>query len=978
MSGVYAVPQGAAFADALAMGVAGACGDDPLAFASVTILLPNRRAIRAVADAFLRRRDGRPMLLPTMRPVGDIDEDDPELLADDGAGMAAEAELPPPIAAPRRLALLARMILKLPEAHASTDQALALAGELARLLDQAHTERCEFARLAALAPAEYARHWQVTLEFLRIVTESWPKVLEEEGAIDPAKRRDLLLQRLAARWRADPPQGRVLIAGSTGSVKATADLMQVVAQLPAGAVILPGFDRAAIAADGDAIRADPAHPQHAMALLLRKLDMAPEDVRDWPEGIAPPRPARAALLSAAMRPAEASDAWRGLPPATDAAIDGVWRVDCPSPREEAAAIALMLRETLETPGRTAALVTPDRALARRVAVELKRWGVEIDDSAGIDLLETPPGVFLRLVAHMMAERAAPVPLLACFKHPLAQGGLTRDEFRGLTRRLELKTLRGPRPSPDLGGILRALSDTGDDTLAAWVKDIDRRAQPLAVLLDADRASLAALIRAHWNFAAWLATGPDGVSALRLGGAGEALARALDELVSAVADFPPIRGGEYPAVFAHLLAGRVVRPQRGQHPRLAIWGPLEARLQQADRVVLGGLNEGTWPAEPADDPWMSRPMRRDLGLPALERRIGLAAHDFAEGFLAPEVILTRATRVEGTPTVPSRWLLRLETVLRAGDKERALPSGPWLGWQQALDHPERVTPAARPAPCPPVAVRPRRLSVTRIETWMRDPYAIYAEFVLGLKALPELDADPGAAERGQIIHEVLEEFVRAFPRALPEDALARLLAIGRRAFASVSSLGPGIEAFWWPRFERVAHWFVERERERRPVIAESQVERRGRLQIDAPAGPFLLTAKADRIDREKSGGLIVIDYKTGQPPGKTDIELGFAPQLPLEAAIAAAGGFDGIGAAPVARLEVWRLTGGAVAGQIKAIDGDPTLLARNALKGLQRLVRRYDDPRTPYESVPRAAFAPRFSDYAHLARVQEWTVAEDEP
>jgi ATP-dependent helicase/nuclease subunit B len=975
--GVLAVPAGAGFADALARGVAAACGGDPRAMGTVTILLPTRRAVRAVADAFLRQREGRAMLLPALRPIGDVDEADPDLLAEGAADFAEAAELPPAMPEPRRLALLARMILALPDAARSADQAFALAGALARLLDQAHTERCDFARLAALAPAEYAQHWQKTLDFLAIVTEHWPQVLADEGMIDPAQRRDQLLRRLAQRWRAHPPTDRVIVAGSTGSVLATAELIEVVAGLPQGAVVLPGFDRAAIAADGDAICEDPAHPQHAMARLLRRLGLAPEDVRDWPDGVAAPRPARAALLSAAMRPAEATDRWRALPPAAEDGIAGVWRVDCPGPREEAAAIALMLRETLETPGRTAALVTPDRGLARRVALELRRWGVEIDDSAGIDLLETPPGVFLRLVAQMMAERAAPVPLLACFKHPLAQGGRPRAAFRERTRRLEIAALRGPRPAPGFAGIARTLRSEGAATLAAWIDAIDRRAEPFARLLDAEAAPLAALVEAHWRFAEWLATDAEGVGALRLGDAGEALAQAMDELAAAVADFPPVRGAEYPAAFARLLAGHVVRPRRGQHPRLAIWGPLEARLQRVDRVVLGGLNEGTWPAEPADDPWMSRPMRRAFGLPAAERRIGLAAHDFAEGFLAEEVILTRATRVDGTPTVPSRWLLRLETVLRAGGQARALPAGPWLAWQQALDRPPRVMPAPRPAPRPPVAARPRRLSVTSIETWMRDPYAIYARFVLGLRPLDAIDADPGAAHRGALIHKALERFLRECPGPLPEDALARLLAIGRQVFGEFVNLRPGIEAFWWPRFARAAEWFVARERERRPRLAESQAEIAGELAFEAPGGCFVLTAKADRIDRLKEGGLVVIDYKTGLLPSRTDIELGFACQLPLEAAIAAAGGFRGVPAGPVARLEMWRLTGGVEPGQVKPIADDAGALAARALAGLRRLVARYDDPRTPYESIPRASFAPRYSDYYHLARVQEWSVAEDE-
>lgn len=978
---VFTVPPGASFVDALVAGVMHECAD-PLALGDITLLLPNRRAVRAVTDAFLRHRDGAATLLPRLRPIGDVDQDDPDLLGNEVAAEAEEAELPPSIAEPRRLALLARLIMARPDQKVSADQALLLGRELARLLDQAHTERCDFAGLAELAPAEFAQHWQVTLEFLKIVTEHWPRVLEQEGRLDPAHRRDLLMTRLAERWRASPPHGRVLIAGSTGSVRATADLMEVVASLPQGAVILPGLDRAALALDAPAILADPTHPQHGMARLLAKLEVAAADVRDWPAEAPHPRPARARLLSAALRPAEATDAWRDLPPFDDAAIAGVWRRDCPSPREEAAAIALMLRETLEEPGKTAALVTPDRALARRVAVELKRWDIAIDDSAGLALADTPPGVFLRLVADMIAEQAAPVPLLACLKHPLSRGGMAREDFRTLTRRLEVAALRGPRPAPGLAGVVAvARAAKAGSAIIAWLRAIEAEARRFAELMAAPKAPLAELIAAHWSFASYLATDADGISGLRLGEAGEALATVLDEIDDAAVDFPAIAGADYPALFAELLRGRVVRPRRGQHPRLAIWGLLEARLQQADRLILGGLNEGVWPGEPPIDPWMSRPMRQRFGLPAPERRVGLSAHDFAQGFLAPEVILTRATRVEGTPTVPSRWLLRLDAVLQAGsEQKRTLPAGHWLEWQELLDRPERIAPLAPPEPRPPVAARPRRLSVTRIETWMRDPYSIYARYVLDLQPLDPIDALPGAADRGTLIHDALDQFLRACPGPLADDALERLLAIGRDVFGPMAAR-PGVQAFWWPRFQRAAAWLIDRERSRRLSLKESFPEVEGQLELPGPAGTFRLTAKADRIDRmEPDGALVIIDYKTGAAPQPTHVNLGFAPQLPLEAAIAANGGFRGILAGPIQSLEIWRLGGGAVPGEIKPIKpikGDVEAMWRAALAGVKGLIERFDDPATPYVSVPRPAFAPRFSDYEHLARVQEWSVIGDE-
>jgi ATP-dependent helicase/nuclease subunit B len=368
------------------------------------------------------------------------------------------------------------------------------------------------------------------------------------------------------------------------------------------------------------------------------------------------------------------------------------------------------------------------------------------------------------------------------------------------------------------------------------------------------------------------------------------------------------------------------------------------------------------------------MRRDFGLPAPERRIGLAAHDFAQAFAAPELYLTRATRVEGTPTVPSRWLLRIEALLGVlGLKEALFEAGPdWAAWAEALDRPARQVEMAPPEPRPPLAARPRKLSVTRIETWMRDPYGLYARHVLGLKALDPIDADPGAAERGILIHRALERYLAAYPEDLPEDPVAALVAEGEAAFEAVRAK-PGVWTFWWPRFLRIAHWFAEAERRHRAGTRRAWAERRGELTLQGPAGPFVLTATADRVDQWRDGRLGILDYKTGGIPRQKEIELGFAPQLTLEAAIAAAGGFGPeVPKAPVGELAFWRLTGGSPPGEIVTVKGDPAALAAEAQRGLERLVALFDDETTAYHALPRPDWAPRFNDYAHLARVAEWS------
>ncbi|MBM3566120.1 MAG: double-strand break repair protein AddB [Alphaproteobacteria bacterium] len=859
------------------------------------------------------------------------------------------------------------MVRAEPARHAAADQAVGLARELARLLDHVRTERLDFAALEKLVPEEFAEHWQRTLRFLKIVTDAWPRALEEEGRLDAADRRNRLLAARAEAWRKNPPPGPVIAAGTTGTVPATADLLETVLALPGGAVVLPGLDRELDDAAWDAL--EPSHPQFGMARLLKRLNLQRGDVPDWDApGVDYPPPHRTRLLAAALRPAKAGPHPK---PVHAAALDGVTRIDCPTPHEEAGAIALILRQTLEDEDRTAALITPDRTLARRVAAEMRRFGVEVDDSAGCPLDQTPPGAFLRLLARAAAEDFVPVPLLALLKHPLAGGGLAAGEFRTRVRALELAALRGPRPASGLKGLAAAAA--GDARAREVVAILERALGRFAELARRGNISLAELATAHIAAAESLAAD------LWAGEAGEAAAAFAAELIEAADAIGAIEGGAYPAVLESLMAGRAVHPRYGLHPRVHIWGLLEARLQRADVMVLGGLNEGAWPPDAEASPWMSRPMMTRFGLPSPERRIGLAAHDFVQAFAAPVVYATRSERVEGAPTVPSRWLLKIENLARGLACAPFVGNLDWPHWQALLDAPAAVAKIKAPAPTPPVAARPKQLSVTQIEAWMRDPYAIYARHILRLRALDPLDAQPDAANYGTFIHAALDAFVNECPppAPLPGDALDRLLACGQRAFAQ-SLDRPGVWAFWWPRFERIARWFVavEAERRARDRIAVSVTETEGRLTIPGPAGDFALTAKADRIDRDAAGRLILVDYKTGTPPSEKEIIAGFAPQLPLEAMIAEAGGFARPGAGEVARLEHWKLGGGDEPGTIKPVKADAGDLIAKAREGLANLISVYADPNTPYPARPRPEQAPRYSDYEHLARVKEWAAGED--
>jgi ATP-dependent helicase/nuclease subunit B len=973
---VFNIPAGVAFADALARGLLARTAGDPLALARMTLLLPTRRAARAVSEAFLRVAEGDALLLPRMFALADLDEE---------AGITASAALPPAIARLDRLLQLARLVASAGDRFAATpEQALKLAQSLADLIDEVQTEGVDFAKLSELAPEEFAHHWQDTLQFLRIVTEVWPAILTGGGLVDPVRRRISALEARRETWTRNPPADPVIAAGFVNADPALSDLIAAIARLPQGIIVLPGLDLDLDNEGWEAIEA--THPQFGPKALIARIGIDRDQIRPWP-GVNPAdaesRTSRARLLAESLRPAETTERWRTMARPPGNALDGLTLLECETAGEEAEAIALAMRQTLEIPGRTAALVTPDRGLARRVAAALRRWGVEVDDSAGRPLAETPVGVFLELVIQAAVADFAPRPLLALLKHPLAACGLEPEALRRLARSLERAALRGPRPAPGLEGLASALRrieprafDGGPaekDELLGWIADLARRVEPLTEIVAAKGGRLADLVLAHGEAAEALAETTREAGPFRLwrGQDGEAAADLLARLAGpASASFPELAAEAYPAALGLLMRSVAIRPLYGAHPRLSIWGLIEARLQQADLTILSGLNEGVWPPLPGDEPWMSRPMRTKFGLPPLEARIGLAAQDFLLAASGPDVLLTRAKRAEGAPTVRARFLSRLETMLGAfGLSIPRADAAAFAAWAEAIDRPQAIQPCRPPLPRPPLRARPRKLSVTAVETWMRNPYALYARHILKLNPLDPIDADPGAAERGNFIHEALHRFISEAGADLDERDL---LAAGRAVFGDAIA-HPSVGAFWWPRFERIARWFLTAfERPRRLAgIMPLATEVAGSLELAGPGGPFTLTAKADRIDRLSDGRLAILDYKTGRVPKADEVSWGLAPQLPLEAAIAEFGGFAGVPRSEIAELTFLKLTGGNPPGEIfSVLDGidmhDEVLAARD---GLLRLIALFDNPATPYPAKPRPEFA-RGSDYDHLARIGE--------
>lgn len=990
---LYNIPAGVPFADALAGELLKRDSGDHLALARVRIFLPTRRACRTLRDSFLRLSAGKPLLLPSIQPLGDIDEEELVIHVGDTDGAGLIEDIPPPLSPLRRQIMLVKLIMAADHFQAGPEQAVAIAGALAQLMDHIYTEGLDFSALPNLVEEEeLAAHWQVSVKFLEILSKSWPRILEEQGLIDAADRRIRLIEVLSHYWQKQPPQTPVIAAGTTGSIPATARLLKVIAGLPQGMVILPGLDQDMDEKSWECL--DDNHPQATLAHLLNNLGVTRDQVKIWDGGTqpagnipqtlaAPDLAMRRRLAGEMMRPAQTSAAWQyiaGTLTGTDKdkgaleeTLKDIHYYECETAQEEALTIACAFRETLEAGGHTAALVTPDRALARRVAMACRRWGITLDDSGGQCLNETGAGCYLRLVLDCLISGLKPGTLMALLKHQLSRAK------PNLCICLEKDYLRGPPPRGGFEGLYDHLQKLeAAENVVEFIHGLEKAFSPLTALCDNQYHDFRDFLHAHIEAAEKLGA----ADKLWRGEAGEKAAEFLATLNEHADLMPRMRASDYRAVLEEMMAAVTVRPAYGAHPRLFILGQLEARMMQADLVILAGLNEGVWPPEPAADPWMSRPMRKKFGLPSPERSIGLSAHDFVQGFCNKRVILTRARRREGAPTVPARWLQRLQTVLTAlGRDLSSIQQGPHLSYARQLEKlQEKPRPYERPKPCPPVDKRPSGLSVTAIERWMRDPYSIYARYVLGLRKLPDLEEQADAAQRGTVLHDILAAFIRQHQERLPEDAEGELLALGREMLAE-NITEPALWSFWWPRFCRLARWFIDHERTWRGQAAPRILEQEGKAALTLPGGgTFTLFARADRIDRMLDGSAAVIDYKTGAPPKMTDVKYGFAPQLALEGVIVQEGGFADFQSDHIGYLGFWQMTGGPVPGEDKAVTKtDLDELCAQAREGVIALAALYEDERTPYYSLPRPDMAPpaHWQDYEHLARVQEWAALDEQ-
>ncbi|WP_375427525.1 double-strand break repair protein AddB [uncultured Sphingomonas sp.] len=1026
---VYTIPDHRAFSDALVAGLMRRFGGEPMAVARGIVLLPNNRSVRAITDAFVRASGGA-LLLPRLVALGDPD-------LGEGVGAAldpVEAEpIPPAVPPMRRRMMLARLIAEERAAAGAaieTGEAVRLAGELARTLDQLIVEEVDPKRLYTidLAP-ELSEHWQRSLQLFETILDRWPDELEAMGMIDAADRRARVIDRLAERWREEPPVGFVCAAGVTDSAPAVARLLRSVAGMRRGLVVMAGVDMRVPDDEWDALgphapgpdggrakRSIETHPQFHLKFLLDRMGVARAEVRRWRDGSDHDASvARGRAITSALAPAEATGKWSALR-SEDRRLTGVSAAEFPTLAAEAQGIALALREAVEMPGRTAALITPDRALATRVGAHCRRWGIAIDDSAGRPLALLPPGTLLLALAEAAAQRWPPLTLLTLLKHPLVRAGERRVEWLRGVRALDA-VLRGPRPAPGLDGLAAYLADDhvpggaatespsprlrgegrGEGLYQTRTPDFDSTPLPDPLPRgEREKNGARALALAWWPEACELlapvsktySQGPqpmggliaclreaaDGLcgDALWARPAGRCAAEFLSDLERESGVGPRLIDPEGLApLLRTLLDEQAVRPPFGGHPRLAIYGQIEGRLQSADLMILGGLNEGVWPGTPAPDPWLAPRIRQELGLPGLERRVGVAAHDFGQALGAPEALMTRSRRDAKSPTLASRFWLRLEAL--AGERfERARDLE---AWAEALDDPGEHLPVDRPAPTPPAELRPIRISVTEVDRLKADPYAFYARRVLGLMPMEPVDADPSAAWRGTAVHLILEEWWRhdaADPALLPARA---------RALMSDELTHPLIRALWSPRLMEAIDWIAARTAQDADGGRRVwQAEGKGVVEI----GGVTLTGRYDRIDRLPDGGIAIVDYKTGQAPSTAAVREGFSMQLGMLGVIAERGGFPGVSGTAGA-FEYWSLARSrdGFGKVVSPVDPDGAKDKVRTDEFVGRAAAQFTEAAgkwltgdAPFEAKVKPEYAP-YTEYDQLMRLDEWYGREKE-
>lgn len=933
---------------------------DTLKLAAVIFLVPNRRACQALTNAFIREQGLAPTILPQIIPIAEIDDD--ELFFSQFGIYGSTEQTKRVINKEERLFLFARLIMSKPNEFGlkqiSLAQAVNLALDLGNLIDTACQQGLSFDKLEELVPEKYATHWQETLKLLKIITEFWPQILEERLAIDASELKKQILMQQADIWQKENITRNIVAAGITASFPAIVQMLKTIQALPNGEIYFAGIDCFADDCYWDAV--DESHPQFELKELLALLNISRNQICDI---VPPENTEREKFISELMRPASVSDRWRQLPQTIDLkkAIDGIRFINCNTQRDEALAIALKIRQVIDIPEKTIALITYDRNLARRVTAELERFEIKADDSAGLPLNLSPVGIYLRLIAEAAEAPESAVKLISLLKHPFARLNMSAADFRKKTYNYETQLRQ------------RNKTDLSDES-HTFINSVQEALTDLSKALTANAVKFSDILQLHIKTAELFAASDttENTNILWRGEAGKCAAQFITKMLESADVLGSISGKDYIPLFSELSGLETVRSAYGTHPRIHILGPIEARLHHFDYVILGEVNEGIWPKPAQADMWMSRPMKKDFGFSLPEKNIGILGADLC-GFLASDnVILTRADRVDGAPMKKSRWLLRLETVLNALNSDiEILKDDDFFIAANLADKPDAYTPIKAPAPCPPLSARPRKLSASAVDLLVADPYSVFAKYILKLYPLNELDVPMDQRDYGTLIHAIIEEFNNTYPAKLPDNALVILLEIGKKHFEKLQ-IDDDKRTFWWPKFEKTAEWIIEQEKGYRDNVSAVHNEISGEVTYNLAGGAFSFTAIADRIDELKGGGLNILDYKTGRIPTSKQVDSGHALQLLLEGLIAQKGGFTGIKRDDVRQTIYWQLG-------CKKLEITPKKeedLIEKCEDYLLRLVSTFEFETTPYHSRPVPKFIPKNKDYEHLARIKEWSVQED--
>ena len=964
---LYTIPAHLPFARRLAQGLLDQYGHDMTALSEIEILMPNRRSCRTLHEAFLAIRDGAPCLLPRLSPIGDVDEDDVMLadIFDDGF-----RDIPPAIPPLERQMLLMQLIAK-QRPDVPPAQLFNLSVQLAQLIDHVHTEGIDWATLGDLVPSDLAQHWQITVEFLGILFDYWPAILNERGLIDGADRRNRLLRAKAQSLRNGKSKHPVIAAGSTGSIPATRDLLKTIAYLPNGQVVLSGLDHAMPETEWDEI--DNTHAQFYLKHLLDHIGVSRPQVKSWPglkelEAAQLKAPPRTVFLQHCVATTTASSPKR----LDKEALNGLEQAMGAQAQQEARIVALHVREAMEKPDQNVLVVTPDRTLAQRITAELGRWDIAVNDAAGQPLSDTRIGTWLQVTAALASPNSQALCLLAMLHHPFAGLGYAHGDYRHAATLFEKYILRGP---PWRGGVPNIITITQErlpqsharnhPVLTGFAARLHDILQDMSLV---PQRRLQDWLSLHLSIAEQLAATEQQPGAARLwaGEDGEMAADVLRDLMAQAHQHPPLMDAlDYADFISAYLMRQTFRPRYPLHPRIHILSPVEARFQTASLVILAGLNEGLWPRETPYDPFMSQPMRQSFGLPPFSRRIGQAALDFYLLSHAQNVLLTHSATQDGAAIAPSRWLQHMQIVLQQHDLPRLDQSSGWADLAQRLDYPERVTPQERPRFAPPLSARPRRLSISDLDLWRRDPYGLYARKILRLRKLEPPENEAAARDWGNIVHHLLEEFgaKRPFPFA---DWLRKAQSLIERA-----SLPADIAVQWRQRLDNIGRWL-----EGQPVASD-----RTYTEIDGtykfPDLDFTVTGRADRID-VTGDNAVIIDYKTGQSPSWPQVKSGYAPQLPFLGLMLQQQSFASIAATTIDGFEYWSPKGTLpkpVEIAQKTDDISDILERNRALYA--RMIGMFDQADTPYITRPHPKHVNRYNDYDHLERVQEWASSEDD-